>query len=243
VKAMSESEWVTCMDPVQMLGYLRHCKVRFRPTERTWRLFVCAYWREFLWKTFPWEWYESLREVVREAADQVRETVAVAEQYADGSVGSRELAVAREAALRVGEGLRSYRQFGSPSCVAPHRPRSLPALFSLAADAAAPSVRDAAISLVNTHPEAAQVAQLLHDIVGLPFRGTQIEPAWLAWNDGAVPKIAKGIYAERAFDRLPIFADAMEEAGCSDAAILEHCRSPGPHVRGCWVVDLLLGKK
>jgi hypothetical protein len=52
----------------------------------------------------------------------------------------------------------------------------------------------------------------------------------------------EAIYTDRAFDRLPILADALEEAGCTDAAILEHCRGPGPHVRGCWVVDLLLDK-
>jgi hypothetical protein len=58
-----------------------------------------------------------------------------------------------------------------------------------------------------------------------------------------VRKIAGAIYEERAFDRLPILADALEEAGCTDAEVLEHCRGPGPHVRGCWVVDLLLGKE
>jgi hypothetical protein len=65
----------------------------------------------------------------------------------------------------------------------------------------------------------------------------------LTWNDGIVIKLAQAIYEERAFDRLPILADALEEAGCSDTEILAHCRGPGPHVRGCWVVDLLLGKE
>ena len=57
-----------------------------------------------------------------------------------------------------------------------------------------------------------------------------------------VVQLAQSIYDDRAFDRLPILADALEEAGCTDAAILDHCRGPGPHVRGCWAVDLLLGK-
>jgi hypothetical protein len=69
------------------------------------------------------------------------------------------------------------------------------------------------------------------------------ERAWLDWNDRAVRKIAQAINNDGAFDRLPILADALEEAGCTDGAILDHCRGPGPHVRGCWVVDLLLGKK
>jgi hypothetical protein len=69
------------------------------------------------------------------------------------------------------------------------------------------------------------------------------EPSWLAWNDGTVPRIAQDIYDEWAFDRLPILADALEDAGCDNADILAHCRQAGEHVRGCWVVDLLLDKR
>lgn len=84
---------------------------------------------------------------------------------------------------------------------------------------------------------------LLREIVGNPFRPPPaIDAACLAWNDNVVPKIAQGIYSDRAFDRLPILADALEEAGCSDAEVLEHCRREGGHVRGCWLLDLLLQK-
>ena len=65
----------------------------------------------------------------------------------------------------------------------------------------------------------------------------------LKWNGGCVVKVAAAIYDERAFDRMPILADALEDAGCDNADILNHCREPGEHVRGCWVLDLLLGKK
>jgi len=58
-----------------------------------------------------------------------------------------------------------------------------------------------------------------------------------------VVKLAESIYDERAFDRMPILADALEEAGCANADILAHCRQPGEHVRGCWAVDLILGKE
>jgi hypothetical protein len=70
-----------------------------------------------------------------------------------------------------------------------------------------------------------------------------VDPAWLAWNGGTVVKLAEAIYAGRAFDRMPILADALEEAGCADANFLDHCREPGPHALGCWIVDLLLGKR
>ena len=82
--------------------------------------------------------------------------------------------------------------------------------------------------------------QFLHDIFGNPFRPIVADHAWLT---PTVQSIASAIYQDRAFDRLPILADALEEAGCTNADVLLHCRQPGEHVRGCWVVDLVLGKK
>jgi hypothetical protein len=89
--------------------------------------------------------------------------------------------------------------------------------------------------------ELAQVA-LLRETFGNPFRLVKPDPAWLRWNDRTVPAMAQAIYEERAFDRLPVLADALTDAGCEDEAILSHCRSEGPHQRGCWAVDLLLGR-
>jgi hypothetical protein len=85
---------------------------------------------------------------------------------------------------------------------------------------------------------------LVRELFGpLPFRPASVDAAWLAGNDGTVSKLAAAIYDARAFERLPVLADALEDAGCSDAALLGHLRGPGPHVRGCWAVDLLLGKE
>jgi hypothetical protein len=84
--------------------------------------------------------------------------------------------------------------------------------------------------------------KLMRDIFGNPFSPITLLANWLHWNDSCPVRIAEAIYDERAFDRLPILADALEDAGCDNADILAHCRGPGPHVRGCWVVDLLLGK-
>jgi hypothetical protein len=78
------------------------------------------------------------------------------------------------------------------------------------------------------------------DIFGNPFRPVAFADSW---RSETVVALAAGIYAERAFDRMPILADALEEAGCDHADVLSHCRGPGPHVRGCWVVDGLLGKE
>jgi hypothetical protein len=86
------------------------------------------------------------------------------------------------------------------------------------------------------------LADLLRDVFGNPFRPATVAPPWLSWNGAAVPKVARAIYEEHTFDRLPVLADALEEAGCGDADILGHLRGPGPHARGCWVLDLVLGK-
>jgi hypothetical protein len=86
-------------------------------------------------------------------------------------------------------------------------------------------------------------AALLHDIFPNPFQFPPvIDPACLRWQGGTVVKLAQAIYDDRAFDRLPILADALDDAGCTDTVILNHLRGPGPHVRGCFALDLVLGK-
>jgi hypothetical protein len=79
---------------------------------------------------------------------------------------------------------------------------------------------------------------LIRDVVGNPFRPTTPDPGWLS---STVVALAEAVYQDRTFDQLPILADALEDAGCHDADIFGHCRQPGNHVRGCWVVDLMTG--
>ncbi len=90
--------------------------------------------------------------------------------------------------------------------------------------------------------EAARQADLLRDIIGNPFRPASADPAWLTWNGGLLARMARAIYEDHRFADLPILADALEDAGCTDAEFLAHCRGGGTHARGCWVVDQLLGK-
>lgn len=125
--------------------------------------------------------------------------------------------------------------------------------------------RDAPKSVNDLPP---QYAELFHDILGNPFRNHLLKPRskfppprapggskpedLIAkqrlrvcpkhWKSSTVVGLAEGIYADRAFDRLPILADALEEVGCDHADVLTHCRNDGLHCRGCWVVDLVLGK-
>jgi hypothetical protein len=80
-------------------------------------------------------------------------------------------------------------------------------------------------------------ANVLRDI--FPFRPITLSPSWLT---STVLALATGIYQDRAFDRMPILADALQDSGCSNEDILNHCRQPGEHVRGCFAVDLILGR-
>jgi hypothetical protein len=81
--------------------------------------------------------------------------------------------------------------------------------------------------------------EAVSEILGDPFRPVAFDPRWR--TEHAVG-IAATMYDERDFRAMPILADALEEAGCDSADMLTHCREPGVHVRGCWVVDLVLGK-
>jgi hypothetical protein len=82
--------------------------------------------------------------------------------------------------------------------------------------------------------------QLLFCIFGNPFRPVAFDANW---RTSDVVAMALGMYETRDFAAMPILADALQDAGCENADVLEHCRGAGPHVRGCWVVDLILGKE
>ena len=78
------------------------------------------------------------------------------------------------------------------------------------------------------------------DVFGNPFRPVTFDPSWLTSD---VAALARGMYETCDFSPMPILADALQDAGCDSEDVLGHCRGPGPHVRGCWVVDLVLGKE
>jgi hypothetical protein len=116
-------------------------------------------------------------------------------------------------------------------------------------DAYAAAARTAwAAANASDLPGATEKAQadLLRDILGNPFRPVAVSSAWLTPQ---VVAVAQAAYDQREppagtldVARLAVLADALEEAGCTDQTVLDHLRGPGPHVRGCWVVDLILGK-
>jgi hypothetical protein len=94
------------------------------------------------------------------------------------------------------------------------------------------------ITATLNEPDQLGFRALVHDVVGNPFRPIEF---LVGWRSGNTIALARGMYDSRDFSAMPILADALEDAGCDNATILEHCRGDTKHVRGCWVVDQVLG--
>jgi hypothetical protein len=153
-----------------------------------------------------------------------------------------------EAAERFADGHLDAADFKAAVRAAAHNPAGLLARrgpFRMATEVARSTSDTAFIKERQQGRNApALLCHLLRDVFGpLAFRPVSLAPALLAWNGGTVPRLAQAIYDERAFERLPVLADALEEAGGNSQEILSHCRQAGEaHVRGCWALDLILGK-
>jgi hypothetical protein len=114
-----------------------------------------------------------------------------------------------------------------------------------------PDWAQGAIALGVRNSERALHSGFLRDLFGNPFRPVPfVAPAWVSWNDGTLPQLARAAYEARHLPkgtldpaRLAFLADALEGASCTDAELLGHLRGPGRHVRGCWALDLVLGKE
>jgi hypothetical protein len=186
--------------------------VQDKSSDRKLRLFVCGYFRTLL----P-HYHDEPTSVALEALE-------TSERFADGLANAEEMEACRTKART------TARAGNEPSQLA----------VSYAAFLNVPRAVEQVFGNITTETDRRNKAQLLHDLWGpLPFRNLPIERSWLTPK---VVKLAQSIYDDRAFDRLPVLADALEDAGCHDADILSHCKESVPHVRGCWVLDLILGK-
>jgi hypothetical protein len=105
--------------------------------------------------------------------------------------------------------------------------------------AAAAGCEDPAHYFRLHHAECVEQKRLLLDVLS-PFPASGEVLRWAEYDSALAARLARGIYEDRAYERLPILADALEDAGCTDSDILSHLRGPGPHTRGCWVLDCLL---
>jgi hypothetical protein len=216
---MTEAEWFACTNPKPMLEFLRS-----RATDRKLRLFAVA----------------CCRRVWDQLDEEYRAAVEFAELFAEGRATEEQ----RSSLLRflsdrpmselVGPSFSARRAVRS-TLLGKYQDRSWCSRASKAAN-------EAAESTDRFEEELAAQAVLLREIIGNPFHPVVMDPLWLAWNDSCVVRIAQAVYDGHTFEQLQILADALEDAGCTDADILGHLRGPGPHVRGCWVLDALLGR-
>jgi hypothetical protein len=248
---MTEEQWNTCPDPTPMLEFLRS-----RVSDRKLRLYACACCRRV--------WHLLLDERSRKAVE-------FTERLDTLSEGPLERTAIKDAAVQAAGVLsEQYRQRLGDLIYSPSEPlyqeawmylkaanAATVALSETAWDAAFRAAELTAVArrleqeeppqdperaMLLWNAERQQQVHLVRDLFGNPFCPVTIDLLWLSWNDASVVKLAKATYEERAFDRLAILADALEDAGCSDAVILDHLRAPGPHVRGCHVIDLLLAQ-
>jgi hypothetical protein len=216
---VTEHEWERCTDPEPMLAFLGDGHSR---SERKQRLCAVAWARAFLRHAVEVPGTEPLRPWL--AGPQWLPQLEMAERYADGQADRQALRAARQ------ETGGPYNLYLVVAGVA-H--------FSF--EAAGRAVRS--IQREFGAPPDGEVCDLTRCLFGNPLRPPPgIPPSVLAWQDGTVVKLAQAIYDGRAFERMPVLADALEEARCADAALLGHLRRPGPHARGCFVIDALLGK-
>jgi hypothetical protein len=170
-----------------------------------------------------------------------RESVLVAESYADGAASDQNRRTARN---RISNQKAEDDLCATNARAAAYNTNQKTArryYYFRGAAVAASFADGTGVCLVATlRSEEKAQADLMRCIFGpLPFRPITVDPSWLT---STVKLLAEAIYEERAFDRLPILADALEDAGYTNQDVLAHCRGSVGHCRGCWVVDLLLGK-
>jgi hypothetical protein len=236
---VTEQEWLTSTSPQRMYAHARKvASPKLKASRRRLRLYACACCRR-AWHLL---------------AEEGRAAVELAERFADDRASLAELRQASEAAQLAAAALYRGGQARGLEALPPDphmaaalshaRRRAVLAAYHASGPSITSQAEWAAISVAAGPPQAAAAhrfyqCELLRDIFGNPFRPVSADPAWLRRNDGAGLKVARAVYDERAFERLPLLADALEDAGCAEEALLSHLRGPGPHVRGCWALDFL----
>jgi hypothetical protein len=225
---MDEATWTTCDEPEPMLHYLQG-----KASERKLRLVAVACCRRI------WDFMADVRS---------QQAVVASEMLADGLLGHAERQIATtnaDRAIHDVDDAYVAPEMAALSAISIDVTVHVPASLACSAQTA----HEQGLSPWPSLPERKSQCDLIRDINGNPFRPVTIDPSWLMWRESTVPRLAQAVYEDRDTrsgnldtTRLAILGDALEEAGCVDREILEHLRSAGPHVRGCWVVDAILNK-
>jgi hypothetical protein len=212
---MTESEWLACQNPRQLFGALGD-----RLTERKVRLFACACCR-VIWDRLP--------------DDGSRQAVAMAERFSEGTGTSSDLAQAYRAARSVHDRLRGQEDAHLALAAAETaRPN-----FLIGGRVDAPLALGQALAVYSCYPQGNVPADLLREIFGNPFRTVTVESRWLTEE---VRALAQSIAEQGDFTKMSRLAEALQAANCTDRELLAHCRQRRSHARGCWALDVLLGR-
>jgi hypothetical protein len=223
---VTEAEWLAGPDPSGMIDYL--CDggaTRRKAGKRKFTLLACACCR-VAWELMP--------------ADKARLWIEAAEAAADGLPLAAPPPPATRDDLIIQPGSIASWANSAALTAKGGSARLIPTVVAAVRDALFLDARRSGSS--PEQQKRVPLAALLQEIFGNPFRPVKVEKTWLTANDGAALKLARSISEEGRWGMLPLLADALEDAGCADADVLAHCRRPAGHVRGCWVIDLLLGK-
>jgi hypothetical protein len=222
---MKEAEWLACGDPERMINHLPGR----RGYARKLLLLGCACCR-LVWDQMPDE--------------RCREAVRTAEQFADGEVDEVQFTQATAAAGRAVTELQESGTADEVSLNIAFAAAGLQHLLDRGGYRAAGYVERRTNYVDPLDPDRAvyreQHVALILDIFAVLYLTPdhEIAPEWLTTD---VVALAEGIYEEWAFDRMPILADALQDAGCDSEEVLKHCRDTAlTHVRGCWVLDTIL---
>jgi hypothetical protein len=176
--------------------------------------------------------------------EECRQAILVSELYADGEATPQECEDAGDTASLIGDTSKDFVVIAS-SCAVGWATSTGPKEWNAATWSLLSAMENSAYHAALIHkdqsPEQAEQANCFRDIFGNPFRPITVNPAWLT---STVTGLARQMYESRDFSPMPILADALQDAGCENADILSHCWGPNQvHVRGCWVVDMLLGQE
>jgi len=234
---MNENNWLTGKDPVALLGELYPIRGHnsIQPQVRKCRMYLLACARR-KWKQLPAvcralvEQAELYADAPRER-EELREKLAlIAEQLWHSEGEPRELAEAHASLTALGHSIPTDEPIEKPASLNVDMWRGLVALVYWPFQTTTPPFK--------TWIRSVHSLRLLHEVHGNPCRYVPFDPAWR--TDTAI-QLARQMYDSRDFRLMPILADALQDAECDNAEILNHCRDENQrHVRGCWVVDLVL---